>query len=109
MIDSSILFLTTSHRYFGDESWWNETQRIYNLSKRPISYDSEFDYYDQMISQPYFLFLFSSFEHSIRQITQVYNVKLYNSQKNFSPIEQYIGNGDYKKVNEGIKKVLSEI
>jgi hypothetical protein len=32
-----------------------------------------------------------------------------NFQKNLCPIEQYFGNKAYKKVNEGIKKVLSKI
>ena len=39
-----------------------------------------------MISMSYFFFLFSSFEHSIRRIIQVYNPELYNSQSNISPL-----------------------
>jgi len=85
VIDSSIIFLVTAHRYF-DESWWNDTQQIYNLSKRRLPFEREFDYCDQMISMSYFFFLFSSFEHSIRRIIQVYNPELYNSQSNISPL-----------------------
>ena len=86
VIDSSIIFLTLSHRYFGDEPWWSDTQRMYNLSTRPIPFDREFDYCDQMISMSYFFFLFSSFEHSIRRIIHVYNPALYNSQPDLSSL-----------------------
>jgi hypothetical protein len=86
VIDSSIIFLVTAHRHYGDESWWNDTQRIYNLSKRRIPFDREFDYCDQMISMSYFFFLFSYFEHSLRRIIQVYNPELYNSQSDISPL-----------------------
>ena len=95
VIDSSIIFLTTAHRYFGDESWWIETQSKYNLSKRPIYFDREFDYCDQMISMSYFFFLFSAFEHSIRRITEVFSPELYNSQSSFSPLLK----GLIKKLN----------
>jgi len=85
VVDTSILFLTLSHRYLGDESWWIDIQRIYNLSKRPIPFfDRELDYFDQMISMSYFFFIFSSFEHSIRRIIQVYNSELNKSQLNKS-------------------------
>jgi hypothetical protein len=86
VIDSSIIFLATAHRYFGEESWWLEIQSKYNLSKRPISFDREFDYCDQMISMSYFFFLFSAFEHSIRRITELFNPELYKLQPSFSPL-----------------------
>jgi hypothetical protein len=66
VIDSTILFLTVAHKYLGDEKWWKTIQQEYNLSRRPITFDREFDYYDQQITISYFHLIFSSFESSIR-------------------------------------------
>jgi hypothetical protein len=80
-LDSTILSLVFSHKYLGSEEWWNDTQKEYSLSLRPIEFDREFDYYDQMIILYYFHFTFSSLESSIRLICKRYDPELYSTQK----------------------------
>ena len=70
VIDSSIIFLVTAHRYFGDESWWNDTHECI------IYQNAEYLLIENLIIvirrfQCLISFLFSSFEHSIRQIIYV--------------------------------------
>ena len=84
--DATIISLLVSHKYFGEESWWRDIQQEYDLSARNIPYDREFDYADQITTISYFLFTFSSFEHSLRLICKTYNPSLYQSQKDFNPL-----------------------
>lgn len=86
VIDSTILFLVIAHKYLGNEDWWKEMQRNYGLSIRPITFDREFDYYDQLVTISFFHLVFSSFESSIRLIVKQYDSNLYELQRNFNPL-----------------------
>ena len=79
-VNSTILFLILSHKYFGNVDWWIQIKKDYNLSTRPIPFDREWDYYDQMVTNSYFLFIFSSFESSLRLIVEQYDCQLYQSK-----------------------------
>jgi len=57
VIDSTILFLVVAHEYLGNEDWWKEVQRNYSLSIRPITFDREFHYYDQLVTISFFQFI----------------------------------------------------
>jgi hypothetical protein len=73
VIDSTIVSLLVAHKIMGDENWWKEVQKEYNLSARPIPFIREFDYYDQVVTNSFFLLMFSSFESSIRLIVKRYD------------------------------------
>jgi hypothetical protein len=88
VIDSTIVSLLVAHKYMGDENWWNEVQKEYSLFARPIPFVREFDYYDQVVTNSFFLLMFSSFESSIRLIVKRYDSKLYNSQRDFNPLSK---------------------
>jgi hypothetical protein len=64
IVDSTILFLILSHKYLGSEDWWIQTQKDHSLSTRPIPFYTEFDYYDQIVTNSYFFFVFSSHRSS---------------------------------------------
>jgi len=81
VLDSAILSLVLAHRYLGNENWWIETDSLYKLSKRPYEYVQRFNYFDQIVMNATFLFIFNSFEHSIRLICKQYNPDLYQQQK----------------------------
>jgi hypothetical protein len=82
VLDSTILFLIVARKYFGNENWWKE----YNLSIRPFPFSREFDYYDQVVTNSFCLFIISSFESSIRLIIKRYDSNLYQSQRDFNPL-----------------------
>jgi hypothetical protein len=86
VVDSTLLSLILSHKYLGNEDWWIQIQREYELSTRPIPFDREFDYYDQVVTNSYFLYIFSSFESSLKLIVERYDPQLYESQKDFNPL-----------------------
>jgi hypothetical protein len=83
VIDSTILFLVVSHKHLSNENWWKDIQKEYNLSTRRISFNKEFDYYDQVVTFSFLILVFSSFESSIRLITKQYDATLYQSQKDY--------------------------
>ena len=66
VIDSTILFLVVSHKHLSNENWWKDIRKEYNLSTRRISFNKEFDYYDQVVTFSFLILVFSSFESSIR-------------------------------------------
>jgi hypothetical protein len=66
--DSTIHSLIVARKYLGDENWWKGIQQEYNLSTRPIAFDREFDYCDQLVTLSFFHLILSSFESSIRLI-----------------------------------------
>jgi hypothetical protein len=82
VLDSSIISLILANKYLGKEEWWKEIYNRYNLSKRPYNYRREFGYFDQIIMNGYYLFIFNSFEHSLRLICKRYDSALYQEQKN---------------------------
>jgi hypothetical protein len=86
VIDSTIVSLLVAHKYMGDENWWKEVQKEYNLTARPIHFVREFDYYDQVVTNSFFLLMFSSFESSIRLIVKRYDSNLYGSQRDINPL-----------------------
>ncbi len=43
VVDPTILSLILSHKYLGNEDWWIQMQKDYNLSARPIPFDREFE------------------------------------------------------------------
>src|SRR5947209_1594034 len=86
VIDSTILFLAVANKYLGHENWWKNIQTEYKLSARPIPFDREFDYYDQLVTVSFFHLIFSSFESSIRLIVKRYDSNLYQSQRDFNPL-----------------------
>jgi hypothetical protein len=87
VINSTTLMLIMSHTHFGNESWWKDIQREYELSTRPFPFGREIDYYDQVVTNSFLILLFSSFEASIRLIIKQYDATLYQSQKNrFNPL-----------------------
>lgn len=88
IVDSTILSLILSHKYLGDENWWIQAHKDYDLSKRPIPFVREFDYYDQIVTNSYFFFVFCSFESSLRLIVEQYDIQLYKSQKDFNPLSK---------------------
>jgi hypothetical protein len=70
----------------GNEDWWKDIQKKYQLSNRPIPFDKEFDYYDQVVTISYFYLIFGTFESSVRLIVRQYDLNLYNLQKDFNPL-----------------------
>jgi hypothetical protein len=88
VIDSTIVSLLVAHKYLGDENWWKEIQKEYNLSARRIPFVREFAYYDQVVTNSFFHLMFSSFESSIRLIVKRYDSNLYNSQRDFNPLSK---------------------
>lgn len=62
VLDSAIISLILAHRYLGDENWWKKTDILYKLSGRPYDYDRRFHYFDQIVMNATFLFVFNSFE-----------------------------------------------
>jgi hypothetical protein len=81
VLDSAIISLILAHRYLGDENWWKKTDILYKLSGGPYDYDRRFHYFDQIVMNATFLFVFNSFEHSVRLICKQYNPDLYQEQK----------------------------
>ena len=73
VLEFCILSLVLAHRHLGNENWWKCTDTHYELSRRPYDYDRRFDYFDQMVTSSTFLFIFNSFEHSVRLICKRYN------------------------------------
>jgi hypothetical protein len=88
VIDSTILSFLMAHKYLGDENWWIQIQKEYNLSTRPIPFYREFDYHDQVVTNSFFLLMFSCFESSIRLIVKRYDPKFYESQRDFNPLSK---------------------
>lgn len=86
IVDSTILSFMMAYKYLGDENWWKEIQKEYNLSARPIPFIREFEYYDQVVTNSYFFLVFSSFESSIRLLVRRYDSNLYRSQRDFNPL-----------------------
>jgi hypothetical protein len=82
VLNSATISLILAHKYLGDENWWKDIHNKYDLSKRPYDYVREFNYFDQTIMNGYFLFIFNSFEHSLRLICKQYNNTLYQNQRN---------------------------
>jgi hypothetical protein len=74
--------LTVSHKYLGNLSWWEDIYNEYKLSTRPYDYRRQFDYFDQILTNGYFIFMFNVFEHAIRSICKAYDIKLYQGQQN---------------------------
>ena len=81
-LDSATISLILAHKYLGAEDWWKDIYNEYGLSKRPYDYNREFSYFDQTVMNGYFLFIFNSFEHSLRLISKQYDNTLYQNQKN---------------------------
>jgi hypothetical protein len=108
VIDSTIVSLLVAHKYLGDENWWKEIQKEYNLSARRIPFVREFAYYDQVVTNSFFHLMFSSFESSIRLIVKRYDSNLYNSQRDFNPLSKglisklKLGNKGLRQVERGL-------
>ncbi|TVP40081.1 hypothetical protein [Candidatus Nitrosocosmicus arcticus] len=87
-LDSTIHFLIFTHKHLGNTTWWKETYIDYNLSNRSFAkkpednYPREFDYIDQHIGNSYYIFIFSSFEHSFRLISKEYDPTSFEQNKN---------------------------
>lgn len=82
VLDSATTSLILAHKYLGEMGWWNDLQKEYNRStKRPYPFNRQFGYFDQTVMNGYFLFIFNSFEHSVRLIYRQYNPQSYEKQK----------------------------
>jgi hypothetical protein len=81
ILDSATTSLILAHKYLGEMSWWDNIHNEYNRSPRPYDFKRQFDYFDQIIMNCYFLFVFNSFEHSVRLICDQYNYQLFQEQK----------------------------
>src|SRR5687767_6349570 len=66
LLNSTLISLICSYKYFGNEDWWINIKKEYNLNFRPFDFDKEFDYYDQTLLNSFMLFSFANFEASIR-------------------------------------------
>lgn len=86
-INSTIYFLIFTHKYLGNKTWWKEIDIDYDLHPRTFeiklddNYSREFDYIDQHIGNSYLIFIFSSFEHSFRLISEVFDANSFETNK----------------------------
>jgi hypothetical protein len=75
-------------KYLLNSTWWKEIHGDYNLSNCSFAIDieknymKELDYIDQHIGNSYYIFIFSSFEHSFRRISKAYDLQRFNLDKN---------------------------
>ncbi|MGA7370221.1 MAG: hypothetical protein WBX01_13925 [Nitrososphaeraceae archaeon] len=81
VLDSAATSLILAHEYLGNMSWWEKIHDDYSRSSRPYDYKRQFDYLDQTVMNGFFLFIFNSFEHSVRLLCKQYNSQLYEKQK----------------------------
>ena len=81
VLDSASTSLILANKYLGEIDRRNDIQKDYGRSNRPYDYKRQFDYYDQTVMNGFFLFIFNSFEHSIRLVCKRYNLKLFEEQK----------------------------
>jgi hypothetical protein len=82
VLDSATTSIILAHKHLGEMDWWKDAQREYNRSdNRRYDYEKQFRYYDQTVMNGYFLFIFSSFEASVRLICKQYNPQLFEEQK----------------------------
>jgi hypothetical protein len=80
VLDSAVISLMVSHKYLGSLSWWEDVHNEYTLSDRLYNHKKQFDYYDQILTNGYFIFMFNAFEHAIRLVCKGYDIKLYQDQ-----------------------------
>ncbi len=92
VIDSSIHLVIFSDTHIFTENWWSETLPKYGIHRRLFALEEirdreiSIDYLDQHIIFSYFLFVYSSFEHSLRVICRhsypnIYTFKNRNGEK----------------------------
>jgi len=85
ILNSTTLSLILAHKYLGSSNL-KEIHREYSLSPRLYDYDAEIKYFDQIVMNGYFLFIFNTLEHAVRLIYKGYNKKSQNQQNSFSPM-----------------------
>jgi hypothetical protein len=82
ILDSTSTSLILAHKYTFPKEWWDGIHNEYSRTvRRRYDYNTQRRYFDQIIMNAFFLFIFNSFEHSVRLICK-HNPKL--SQKNNS-------------------------
>lgn len=85
VLDSAIISLILAHKYLGSLNL--EAIHIeYELSPRLYDYDTERKYFDQIVMNGYFLFIFNEFEHSVRLICKQYNNQLFQTQASINAL-----------------------
>jgi hypothetical protein len=86
ILNSTTLSLILAHKYLG-RSNLEGIHREYSLSPRLYDYDAGTRYFDQIVMNGYFIFVFNTFEHAIRLIYKEYNKRLSQYlQGDFNPI-----------------------
>ena len=81
VLDSASTSLILAHKYLGEMDRWDDIQKSYSRSSRPYDYKRQFDYYDQTVMNGFFLFIFNSFEHSVRLVIKQYSPDVFEEQK----------------------------
>lgn len=85
ILNSTTLSLILAYKYLG-RSNLAAIHKEFFLSPRLYDYDTEMKYFDQMVMNDYFLFIFNTFEHAIRLIYREYNKGSQKLQDNFNGI-----------------------
>jgi hypothetical protein len=80
VLNSTTLSLILAHKYLGSSNL-RALHKEYKLSPRLYDYDAETRYFDQIVMNGYFLFVFNMFEHAIRLVCKGYNKSLFQQQE----------------------------